>query len=204
MMEIISKITIAEVILLFVLCFILPLLALLLLRLRKYETLFGALPEEGKKGKKKKKKQEEEVAAAAVAAPDPDAVPDDVWPYGAKGFLSPADRACLAAMREALGPEVDVFPKVALWETVEATDKAPGYGKRLHGKAYDFLVCDRKTGQPLTGVMYNPGKGRPAGAIDDFRKICRAAGANVVFIDMAEEYDVKTLKEALGIPELDI
>lgn len=201
MMEIVSKTSISEVILLFNIIFILPMMALMLLRLRKYETLFGQLPEEDRKKKRKKGKQEPEPAQSA--APDPDAVPDDVYPYKTRMFLSPADRACLAALREALG-EVEVYPKVALWELVEATEKAPGYAKRLRGLDFDFLVCDRGTGTPLTAVMYKPGKGRPAGDIDELQKIYGSAGANVVLIDMAEEYDAKTLKDALGIPDLDL
>jgi hypothetical protein len=69
---------------------------------------------------------------------------------------------------------------------------------------YDFLVCDKSTGKPLTAVMYKPGRGRPAGGVDELLKICKAAEANVVSIDMAEKYDAKSLKEALGIPELDL
>ncbi len=98
---------------------------------------------------------------------------------------------------------MDVFAKVALWELVESTDKAPGYAGRLKGLDFDYLLCDRKTGRMLTAVMYNPGKGRPAGPVDEVRKICAAAKANVVFIDMAEKYDAKTLGAALGLPALD-
>lgn len=202
MMEILGKTSISEVILLFNLIFLLPMMALMLLRLRKYETLFGQLPESDKK-KKGKAEPEPTAAPTPAGGTDPDAVPDDVFPYKTRAFLSPADRACLAALREALG-EVEVYPKVALWELVEATDKAPGYARRMHGKDFDFLVCDRRTGMPFTAVMYKPGKGRPAGAVDELQKICQAAGANVVLIDMAEEYDVKTLKDALGIPDLEI
>ncbi len=52
--------------------------------------------------------------------------------------------------------------------------------------------------------MYKPGRGRPAGAVDELLKICKAAEASVVSIDMAEQYDVKSLKDALGIPDLDL
>jgi hypothetical protein len=200
MMDAIRQITIPEVALVFILLFVLPLLLLLTLRLRRFEAQFG----EPSGGEKKTGKPDAPVSAPAAAAPAEDAVPDNVYPYKVKTFLSPSDRACLEAMREALGDEVDVFPKVALWELVETTDKAPGYLKRLHDKDYDFLVCDRRTGQPLTAVMYNPGKGRPAGRIDEIKKICRAAGANVVFIDQAAEYDADSLKKALGLPELDL
>ncbi len=131
-------------------------------------------------------------------------MPDNVYPYKTKKFLSPSDHACLNAMQEALGEEVYVFPKVALWEHFESTEKNPGYMKRLHELDYDFLVCDRRTGQPLTAVMYNAGKGRPAGKIDAVKKICKAAGAPVVFIDQAPEYDADSLKEALGLPDLDM
>lgn len=202
MMDILGKITFSEVLLLFVLLFVLPGMTYLVLRLRKYEALFGFLPDD--KAKKKAKKSEPvtvESAAETESVPD---VPNDVYPYRSKVFLSPADKACLGAMREALGEEVEVFPKVALWELVESTEKEAGYLQRLHGKDVDFLVCDRKTGRPLTAVAYNPGKGRPAGPVDELKKICDAAEANIVFIDMAEEYDVKSLKDALGIPELDI
>ena len=200
MMDILSKITVSEVLLLFVLLFVLPGMGYLVMRLRKYEALFGFFPDD-----KKKAKKPEPAAAETAAKTEPAAgVPDDVFPYRSKAFLSPADEACLGAMREALGDEVEVFPKVALWEFVESTDKEAGYLQRLHGRDVDFLVCDRKTGRPLTAVAYNPAKGRPAGPVDELKKICDAAEANIVFIDMAEEYDAKSLKEALGIPELDI
>lgn len=201
MMDSLSKISISEVILLFLLLFLLPLFGLILLRLREYERAYGQVPESG--GGKPAEKELPPPEPAKEATKE-DEVPGNVYPYKVRAFLSPADRACLVAMREALGPEVEIYPKVALWELVEATDKAPGFLKRLHDKDYDFLVCDRKTGLPLTAVMYNPGKGRPAGNIDEVRKICQAAGVNVVFIDMAEEYDAASLKEALGIPDLDI
>lgn len=202
MMDILRQITLSEILLLFVLLFVLPGMGYLVLRLRKYENLFGMLPDDKAKGRKIKPDVQEE--PVATAAPNVPAVPDDVFPYRSRAFLSPADRACLSAMQEALGGEVEVFPKVALWETVESTDKNPGYHERLRGKDFDFLVCDRSTGKILTAVMYKPGKGRPAGAVDELKRICAAAGANMVFIDMAEEYDVKTLKDALGIPDLDI
>ncbi|MCL2001221.1 MAG: DUF2726 domain-containing protein [Planctomycetes bacterium] len=198
MLDIIAQITISEVMLLFVLLFVLPTTTFLILRLRRYENLFGELP--NTVGKKKAKPPEQpKTAPLAVGAT---AVPTDVFPYKIRAFLSSADKACLQAMREALGPDVEVFPKVALWETIESADKNPGYLERLHGKDYDFLVCDRKTGQPLTAVMFKPGRGRPTGAVDELKRICAAAKANVVFIDMLENYDAKMLKDALGIPDL--
>lgn len=199
MLDVLGKASISEVILIFLLLFVLPLIALLLRRLRKYEALYGVLQEEGKK-----KKGDEPAPEAPPPAPQEEAPPDNSYPYQSRPFLSSADKACLNAMREALGPDVDVFAKVALWETVESTERAAGYANRLKGLAFDYLVCDRKTGQVLTAVMYNPGKGRPAGPIDEIKKVCAAAKANVVFIDMAEEYDVKTLSAALGIPNLDV
>lgn len=201
--DVIGKITIAEVILLFLLIFILPTMALLLLRLRKYEKLFGDLPEEEKKGKKKKKKAKAD-DAAQTPAPKEEEPPAEGYPFRSKPFLTQPERDCLAAIREALGPDVEVYPKVALWETVEPEDNEKAAAERLHGKCYDFLVCDRQTGKALTGVMFNPGRGRPAGGADELRKICKAAEAPVVFIDMAEKYDAKSMKSALGIPDLDL
>lgn len=201
-MHIMGKITISEIMLLFILLFVLPGLAFLLHKLRRYEKEFGTLPE--RERKKKKKRGEPTPETAAPAAAPAASAPDDKYPYKTRPFLNPSDRACLAAMREALGAEVEVFPKVALWETVESTEKEPAYRDRLSGLDFDFLVCDRKTCQPLTAVVYNPGKGKPAGPVDTLKKVCAAAGANMVCIDMAPEYDVKTLKEALGLPELEI
>lgn len=197
MMEIIGKITISEVMLLFILFFVLPGMAFLVHKLRRYEVEFGPLPEL----KKKKKVKKEEPAPAPASKADAAQAP---FSYRLATFLSPADKACLGALREALGGEVEVFPKVALWEVVEPSDGNTAVAERLHGKDFDFLVCDKKTGQPLTAVAYKPGKGRPAGPTDDLKKICAAADANVVFIEMAENYDAKTLKDALGIPELEI
>lgn len=197
-MGILGQITISEVTLLFVLIFVLPGMAFLLWRLRKYENMYGQLPTD-----KKKKKPKEEKPQPAADSPK-NTVPDDVFPYRSREFLSPPEKACLAGLREALGPEVEVFPKVALWETLESTDKNPGFQERLHGKDYDFLVCDKRTGKVLTAVMFKPGKGKPAGPVDEVKKISAAAGANVVFIEMREGYDAKELKAVLGIPELDL
>lgn len=200
MLEILAQTTLSEIMLLFVLLFILPATAYLLLRLRRYESRYGLLTN-AKGGKKKAPPPEPVPAAEAKLSPS---VPADSFPYRSRLPLSAAELSCLAALRGALGPDVEVFPKVALWEVVEATEKDPGYFARLTGKACDFLVCDRKTGRPLTAVMFKPGKGRPAGPLDELGRICAAAQANVVFIDMAEEYDAGSLKKALGIPELDL
>lgn len=204
MMEILSKITISEVILLFNLLFVLPTLALLLLRLRKYEALYGVLPTEpGKKrGKKTKKIEAPGDDAAAKNAGRAEAAAG--YAYRTRTFMSPAERNCLRVMREVLGDDVDIFPKVALWETVDPMDAGAGASSRLEGKDYDFLICDRRTGQPLTAVMFKGGRGRPAGSVDELVKICESAGAGVVFIEMADDYNVKKMKEALRIPELEL
>lgn len=195
MMEIIGQITISEVMLLFILIFVLPGMVFMLMRLRRYEKEFGFLPE-----KKKKKKTKKEAAPPETAATPQ----TGAHQYRLATFLSPADKACLGAMREAMGSEVEVFPKVALWEVVEPVDPEPAAADKLRGLEFDFLICDRKTGQPLTAVAYKPGKGRPTGSVDDLKAICAAAGANIVFIDMAEKYDAKSLKAELGIPELEL
>lgn len=206
MMEILSKITISEVILLFNLLFVLPTMTLLVLRLRKYEKNFGVLqaeaPKEGGGGgrfRRKKKKVEDDASEEKK-----EEVPADVYPYRTRVFLSPAERTCLRVMREVLGKDVDVYPKVALWETVDPMDPTPANVNRLHGHDYDFLVCDQKTGQPLTAVMFKGVKGRPAGRAEELAKICEAAGASVIFIEMADDYNARKMKEALRIPELDL
>ena len=87
---------------------------------------------------------------------------------------------------------------------MKAEDGEKGAEERLRGICYDGLVCDRQTGKALTGVMFNPGRGRPAGGVDELKKSCKAAGAPVVFIDMAEKYYATSMKNALGIPDLDL
>lgn len=205
MMDIVRQTGISEAILLFLLLFLLPVMTLLLLRLRKYETLYGDLPEEKKPGKKKKKKAEPEEPKPDAAPAEPESAEAAAEAaFRAKPFMTPADRACLAAMREALGDEVEVYPKVAFRETVEPAEPDVEAAKRLDRLVLDFLVCDKRTGKALTAVMFNPGRGRPAAAGDEVRAISGRAGANVVFIDMAEKYDAKSLKNALGIPDLDL
>lgn len=200
-MDIIKQASISEVVLLFNLLFVLPTLAFLLLKLRKYETLFGALPDE----KKKKKKKAKPEPPPPPANPEKKAT-DGKYPYQLAVFLSPPERSCLSALETALGAEVAVYPKVALWEWVEPTDKDPDYRDRLHGLELDFLVCDRRTGQALTAVMFKAVKGRPAGKIDEIKKVCEAAGAKLVFVEFVEggEYDPAKLKKELGIPDLDL
>ncbi len=211
MLEIIGKISISEVILIFLLIFLIPILGLLIQRLRRYEEQFGDLPKAKRKwGKKKEKAADEppaapdkpENAAAPVLADLEEDLSSDVYPYRAKTFLSGGDKACLAAMREVYGPDVEIFPKVALWETVEPTVGGVAHSRRLLDKDFDFLICDARTMKPLTGVLYNPKKGPAAGRVDEIRRICQAAAANVVFIDTNEKYDAKQLRRALGVPEL--
>lgn len=198
MADILRRTGIAEVILLFNLLFVLPTLALLLLRVRKYEARFG--PPGGKE------KGEARPKAETPPPPNAERTTDGKYPYRRALFLSPPERSCLAALETALGPEAAVHPKVALWEWVEPTDKDPDYRKRLHGLALDFLVCDRRTGQALAAVMFKPAKGRPSNGLSETRKICEAAGAKLVLVEFVEdgEYDSARLKKELGIPDPDL
>ena len=194
MWDAITQTTISEAILLFVLLFVLPGMTYMVAQMRRLEARVGLPPPDGnKKGK----------STPPPSPPPEKKVPDDVFPYRQRPFLPPSERACADALREVLGAElVEIYPKAALWEILEPTDKDPGYLERLGGLNLDFLVCDKKTGQPLTAVIFNPGKGRPAGKIDLTGKCCAAAGLPAVFIDLAEQYDAKSLKAALGIPDI--
>lgn len=198
MLDIVRQAGISEVILLFVLVFVIPMTAFLLLRLRRYESQFGRL---AAPDKKKKKKKEPEPAPEKPTKPS---VPPDVFPYRAKTFIDPPERACLNALAEAIGGDIMVYVKVALWELVESTDKNPGYFDRLTGKAIDFLVCDAATGKPFTAVCFEPAKGTPRGPVEELEKICKAAGLHLVFLPVAEEYDAKSLKKTLNIPDLSL
>ena len=197
MMDAVRQTTISEAILFFVLLFVLPGMAFLIWNLRKYEKMLNGRGKPAEKGKMNEQ--------GKTSSSSPPQKSDGIFPYKPRQFLSPHETACLAAMREVLAADaVDVFAKTALWELVEPADKDPVYAERLHGLDFDFLVCDRITGQPLTAVMFNPGKSRSNGQADLLRKICEAAGTHVVFIDMAESYDAKSLKESLGIPDLEM
>ncbi|MDR2391933.1 MAG: DUF2726 domain-containing protein [Planctomycetota bacterium] len=197
MMDAVRQTTISEAMLFFVLLFVLPGMAFLVWNLRKYEKMLN-----GREKPAEKRKRKERGKTSSFAPPKKS---DGVFPYKSRQFLSPRETACLAALREVLAADaVDVFAKTALWELVEPADKDPAYAERLHGLDFDFLICDRITGQPLTAVMFNPGKGRSNDQADLLRKICEAAETHVVFIDMAESYDAKSLKESLGIPDLEM
>lgn len=160
MVEIFGQAAISEIILLFVLVFIIPLLAFLLYRLRGYERQFGALA--SGRGKKKKKRESE----AKAARPEKPAALPDIYPYKTKIFLTPPERACLEALSVAFGTEVKIYVKVALWELAESTDKNPGFHDRLIDKRVDFLICDAATDKPFTAVCFEPGKGVPRGPRD--------------------------------------
>lgn len=198
MLDIVRQAGISEVILLFVLVFVIPMTGYLLLRLRRYESQFGRLaaPE-----KKKKKKKEAEPAPEKSGKRS---VPPDVFPYQAKVFIPPPERACLNALTEAIGGDIAVYVKVALWELVEATDKNPGYFDRLTGKSIDFLICDASTGKPFTAACFEPPRNAPRRPVEELEKICKAAGLHLVFLPVAEEYDAKTLKKTLEIPDLSL
>lgn len=204
MMDVLSRISVAEIALLANIIFILPGFALLLRQLMKYEKLYGDLPSSKKT---KKKKAEEPAPAPATPAEPAKKVNTGIFPFESKPFMSPADAACLGALAGALG-DVNVFPKVALWELIQVkkdkNEDTEGQQERLYGKMLDFLVCDRTTCKPMTAVLFNPGKGRPAGPVEELKSICKAAEVNLVFIDQKEEYDVAALKQELGIPDLDV
>lgn len=161
---------------LFLLLFVLPMLALLVRRLRRYEMLYGVLKEEGRKKRKKKAEEPAVQEEPQPVLPEDEPPPDNTYPYASRTFLSPADKACLAALREAFGPDVDVFPKVAVWEVVEPTEKAIGYANRLRGLLFDYLICDAKTGQVLTGIAYNPGRGVLPGLSTNSRRFATLPG----------------------------
>ncbi len=213
MLEILGNISLSEVILIFLLIFLFPVMGLLIQRLRRYEAEFGDLPASKKKWGKKKDKGEDrgrepEAVTEKTGLVSPPVLNDldedlgsDVYPYRQKAFLTGGDKACLAAMREVYGPDVEIFPKVALWETVEPTVGGVAHSRRLFDKDFDFLICDARTMKPLTAVLYNPKKGPAAGRVDEIRRICQAAATNVVFIDTNEKYDAKQLRRALGVPE---
>ena len=195
MMEIFGQTSISEVILLFVLLFAVPLMAVLLRRLRNCEKQLG----EGRGGKKKKKKSKDTVARTDASGKP--SVPPDVFPYREKVFLTPPERACLEALNETFGREVRIYAKVALWELAESTDKNPGFSERLADKSVEFLICDAATGKPFTAVCFEQDAGGPQGRNDDLRMICKAIGLHLVFLPQADEYDAAALREQLNIPD---
>ena len=200
MVEVIGKAAISELILLFVLLFVIPLLVFLLRRLRAYENQYGPLLKKRGKGKKKKEKIEKE---KAPEADQPEEVPD-VYPYRMKSFITPPERACLEALSTAFGPDVKIHVKVALWGLVESTDKEPGYHARLTGKYIDFLLCDAATDKAFTAVCFEPGKGKIRKAYDELESICQAAGLHLAFLPMADDYDADELKNLLDIRDIDL
>ncbi|MDR3211792.1 MAG: DUF2726 domain-containing protein [Planctomycetota bacterium] len=199
MLDLIGSASLSEVVLLFEIIFILPLIAYLLVRLRKYEARLAGDGDD----KKKKKKKEPEKAAPAKADKKP-AVPADVFPYQTKSFMDPTEKSCLESLSEALGGDTRIYLKVALSELVQSTDPNPGFQDRLSQRSVDFLVCDGATGKPLSAICFEPGKKTPTGQKDDLVAICQAAGLPLVFIPQQEKYDVKKLREALNIPDLSL
>lgn len=200
MLDIFGQAGISEVILLFVLIFIIPTLAFLLIKLRRYEATYGVISLRGRKKKKKKEKKPE----PPPPAKEKPSVPPDVFPYRTRVFLTPSEQAFLKALHDAVGGEVTVYAKVALWDLVESTDKNPGFTDRLFDKRVDFLVCDKSTGTPFTAVCFEPDKKAPKGPKEELDKICKAAGLYLVFLPEAEEYDARKLKTLLEIPEFDL
>lgn len=201
MRDILGGMSISEAALWFVLIFLLPMIFIILRQLRRYENLYGLLDRKSP-GKKAKKAQPESTEAVAGPA-GPQANPD-VFPYGARTFLDPSERSCLAALVEAIGEGAQVHAGVPLARLAESNDPNPGYEKRLGGLAIDFLVVEEKTGKPFTAVQFEPGKGTPRGAADAVKGVCEAIGLYLVFIPRSAEYSAKELKDRLGIPEIDV
>lgn len=198
MKDILGNMAISEVVLWFVLIFLLPMIVVILRRLRRYEDLYGLLGP-----KKKKKKKVEEPPPAAPAAPAAPPVPANVFPYRARTFLDPSEAGCLKAVIGAMGEGVLVFAKTALADLAESTDANPGFADRLKGLSVDYLVVDQRTGKPFTAVQFEPEKGAPRGARDAVKGVCEAIGLHLVFIPRGE-YEAGDLKKLLGIPELDM
>ena len=190
MVEILGQARVTEAILFFVLVFILPMTAIILLKLRKYEAMYGVIPRGDRKAGDRKRARER------PEPPKADPIKPDVFPYRKKAFLEPSDRLCLQALEEAMGEGTRIHAKVALWEVVQSMDRNPGYAERLRGKMVDFLLCDAATSQPFAAVSHEPGGGELA-------KICAAAETHLVLIPRADAYDPARLRETLGVSSQD-
>lgn len=72
-------------------------------------------------------------------------------PYRARDrFLSPAELMFFRVLREALGPEWAICPKVRLGDLicVSGTSKSQAFRNRIDRKHIDFVLCDASTMTP--------------------------------------------------------
>lgn len=192
-MELLSQVAISEIMLLFVLLFIVPILVILVLKLRACESFMANMSPE----KKKPAETAEPVPAASARPP----VPPDKFPYKVKQLLQSAERGCLASLHTVMGEGTSVYPKVALWSLVEPSESDPGYMERLTNKFFDFLLCDNLTGQPFSALAFEQTDREGKKALEEMKKICEAAGVHLILLPRRDQYDSALLRKIMELPE---
>jgi len=177
--------TIAEIILLFILLFIIPFVFLILRENRKLnQYLRSGLPPEPPK-----------------PAPPP---PPAAFLYQRRALLSEAEISFRDTAQTLMGQDTLLLPKVSLSALAEPDGSHPVHAERLAGKTADFLVCDRPTGHPTAAIFFQPapGSATPRGYLEEAEKICKAADISFVRVPSRNSYDAETVRKALGLPEL--
>ena len=192
------KMGIAEIILLFILLFLIPVVFLLLREMRRLEQrLQGGLPPEPKTSSATRAFLETAIPPPKADSPPPPAA----FLYQRRALLSAAEISFRDAAQALMGQDTLLLPKVSLSALVESADSHPAHAERLAGKTVDFLVCDRPTGHPTAAVFFQ-GAAVPRGTLDEAEKICKAANVSFVRLPFKDSYDAETIRKALGLPEL--
>ena len=197
MIEQIRQAALSEIMLLFVLIFIMPAIVILLFRLRRYETLYGEL-EPAKKNKAEKKKKDE-LTQEKENKPLPAL---NNFPYQKRTMLQPPERNCLKALEEVMGDDTRIFAKVAISQLIETSDVDPGYNSRLSGKYFDFLLCEYDTCQPFTAIMLVDRKQKNRGQDKELDNICEAAEMHVIKIPAQDSYTAEEVRKIIGLPDI--
>lgn len=115
-------------------------------------------------------------------------------------LLSAAERNLLAALRDAAGPGVEVWPRVGAADVLDVR-RGTGRGRtrrarrRIAGTRIDFLLCTAADTCPLLVVQ----RGEQARDKRDRRLegACAAAGLALLRVPPRDDYDAAALREEL-------
>lgn len=126
------------------------------------------------------------------------------FPYRpAKALFTPAERAFLGVLDQAVGPEHRVFGKVRLADVASVDGSLRGGARqvafnRISAKHLDFLVCRRADLAPVCAIELNDRShaGRDAQMRDVVKAgVCQAIGLPLLSVSARRAYSVQALRE---------
>lgn len=117
--------------------------------------------------------------------------------------LTPAERSFYRCLQQAVGDDLDVFPKMRLADIFRVTAPKGQYVKyfnMISAKHADFLLCDARTGCPrliveLDDASHKQRRRRERDAFLD--RLCADAGLPILHQPAQMAYDTKDLRQSI-------